>query len=192
MRVCVFNAKGGVGRTTLSLNLAGWFAKQDPRSRVLLADCDPQGSALAWAELVEETEFTIGRSRSRGFDVEILDMGPSFPANGVLPQASLYLVPTMLDGVSHVVFLRTLGLLQEHGKPFLAVANRVHRHRAEHRDRLQCAELDGALVVHDRAAIAASYAESRTVFDMAGRHLPRAQEEIERLALAMVSVGGRA
>lgn len=191
MRVCVFNAKGGVGRTTLSLNLASWFAKRDPQSRVLLADCDPQGSALAWAELVEETEFTIGRSRSRGFDVEILDMGPSFPANGVLPQASLYLVPTMLDGVSHVVFLRTLGLLQEHGKPFLVVANRVNN-RAEHRDRLECEELRGAVQVRDRAAIAASYAESRTVFDMRGPHVADAQKEIEQLAQAMVRVGGNA
>lgn len=192
MRVCVFNAKGGVGRTTLSLNLASWFAKRDPQSRVLLADCDPQGSALAWADLVEETEFTIGRSRSRGFDVEILDMGPSFPANGVLPHANLYLVPTLLDGVSHVVFLRTLGLLQEQGKPFLVVANRVNKHRAEHRDRLQCPELKGVVQVRDRAAIAASYAESRTVFDMTGRHLPEAQREIEQLAQAMVSVGGGA
>lgn len=184
MRICTFNAKGGVGRTTTTLNLAGYYA-QDPNLRVLVADCDPQGSALAWAALADETPFTVGRSRSRGFDIELLDMPPRIPEQGKLPEADIYLVPTLLDGVSFVVFLRTIAMLQEHGKPYLVIANRFNPRRAEHRARLASPPMAGALVMHERAAFAAYYAEGRTVFDMTGRHIEGARQEIEQVAQAV-------
>lgn len=182
MRICTLNAKGGSGRTTLTLNLAGYFA-QSPTSRVLVADCDPQGSALAWAALAEETPFTVGRSRSRGFDIEILDLPPRIPDNDVLPEADLYLIPTLLDGVSYVVFLRTMELIHKKGMPHLIVANRVNERRAEHRERLASDQLKGALIIHERAALASYYAEGRTVYDMTAAHAKGAQQEIERVAL---------
>lgn len=186
MKICVFNAKGGVGRTTLSLNLAGCLAKQDPAKRVLVADCDDQGSALGWARLSAQVSdvmpFTVGRSRSRGFDVEILDMGPSMPPNFVLPEADLYLCPTVLDGSSFVAFLATKQLLDKQGRASLVIANRVNTRRAEHRENLAHPALAGAAIVRDWASLAASYASGRTVFDMSGAHITRAQAEIEAIA----------
>lgn len=46
--IAVLNPKGGVGKTTISVNLARAFQKKG--LRVLIVDSDPQGSAQDWAQ----------------------------------------------------------------------------------------------------------------------------------------------
>ena len=45
----VINAKGGSGKTTISTNLAAYYA--DLGCNVTLVDLDPQGSSLNWLAL---------------------------------------------------------------------------------------------------------------------------------------------
>jgi chromosome partitioning protein len=48
MNVALLNQKGGIGKTTLALHLAGQWARQGKRIR--RTDADPQRSALDWTE----------------------------------------------------------------------------------------------------------------------------------------------
>ena len=84
--------KGGVGKTTLSLNLAGYFASQG--ERVLLVDADPQGSSLAWSAAREDAcpFIVIGKAVPNihkdlpeiavGYDRVIIDGAPG--VNGLI------------------------------------------------------------------------------------------------------------
>ena len=86
MIIGVLSQKGGVGKTTLSLNIASHYAAQG--RKVLLVDADPQGSALAWSSardlpplfpVVGMAKPTLHRDLpaiASDYDVTIIDGAP--------------------------------------------------------------------------------------------------------------------
>lgn len=50
--IMVLNAKGGCGKSTISTNLASYYASEG--KKVVLADYDPQESSIAWLEMRDE------------------------------------------------------------------------------------------------------------------------------------------
>lgn len=71
--VAVVNPKGGVGKTTLATNLAGYFASK--AYRTMLGDFDQQRSARQWLELRPAQAASIGTWE--------LDDGIARPPRGV-------------------------------------------------------------------------------------------------------------
>ena len=106
MIIGVLNQKGGVGKTTLSVNIAAALAKDG--SRVLLIDADPQGSSLDWSAARQgEPLFTVvGFPRAtlhkematigKGYDHIVIDGPPRVTdlARSAIMASDIVLIPT--------------------------------------------------------------------------------------------------
>jgi chromosome partitioning protein len=48
LTILVINSKGGSGKTTLTTNLASYYASKKTRTTIM--DYDPQGSSMQWLQ----------------------------------------------------------------------------------------------------------------------------------------------
>lgn len=138
--ITIAQQKGGAGKTTLAVNLAVAFARQN--KRVAILDTDPQGSLGRWfmarRDLLEEPGLEFGTASAWGVsyeceklsktnDIVIIDTPPKVDSDlkPALREADLILVPV---GSSHVDLWATDGVVDlaiRVGKRCVIVLNRV-------------------------------------------------------------------
>lgn len=106
--ITVCNQKGGSGKTTLTMQLAGTLAKR--KNKVLVVDADPQGTATRWAASADDDNpfpaSVVGLSAANekvhrevrklidDYDFVIIDCPPA--ADSPVPQSALLIADLAL------------------------------------------------------------------------------------------------
>lgn len=125
MIIGVLNQKGGAGKTTLSLNLATYFASNGHRT--LLVDADPQASALMWSSARDAAPLfpVIGMAKptlhkdlpsvAGDYDVTIIDGAPRVNelARAAIMASDLVLIPVQPSPLDVWASDETVQLIRE-------------------------------------------------------------------------------
>lgn len=124
MIISFLNQKGGVGKTTLSVNVAACLALTG--HRVLLVDADKQGSATTWASLREDSDFQVislarenmardATQMATDYDHTIIDGPPHAEriARSCIAASDLVLLPIEPSGLSTWASDLTVQQIQE-------------------------------------------------------------------------------
>jgi chromosome partitioning protein len=149
----VLNQKGGVGKSTLTMNLAA--VKNDAIKRaddeiapVLAVSIDPQGSAVWWAERVDDLPFMVADAATEGEISRVAGMAglkhiyvdtpgwigdrPGSASNGLggalldeaLDVTDLVIIPIPPEPLAFQPTVRTIReVVEPRGLPFILVVN---------------------------------------------------------------------
>jgi len=181
MIVALLNQKGGVGKTTLALHLAGAWARQG--CRVTVIDADPQGSALDWSEqrakeggprlfgvlgLARDTLHREAPEIARGVDHVVIDGPPRIAGlmRSALLAADLVLVPAQPSPFDGWASGEMLNLIREARifRPELVARFVLNRCAAR---TIIARETGDALAEHDPPVLAARIGQRVTFADAA-------------------------
>jgi len=104
MVIAVVSVKGGTGKSTITLNLAGTLSSE--YKRVLVVDADPQGSIAGWSEIRKQDEPSILvetsplvdkkiRKLTKKYDLVFFDSPPTFKKRmrAVIQSADRLIIP---------------------------------------------------------------------------------------------------
>lgn len=134
--IAFFSSKGGSGKSTLAIHVAVAASQQH---RVVLIDCDPQGTVGAWAAKRERPSPSVIRAdpssiarllehhREAGFTLAVLDCPPHAAAGTamLLAEADHVAVPVQPTAPDLAATQRALAMLKASGRPYSFVVSRA-------------------------------------------------------------------
>ncbi|RAR66857.1 chromosome partitioning protein [Paraburkholderia unamae] len=196
LTVDVWSPKGGSGKSTLSLNLAAFFAAEDTNRKVLLVDADAQQSSRAWEArckgfgLVPAFDVAASDARADRYDVVIVDHAPYAPSVAASTlKGDVIVMPVLPSFFDAASTFRGLSELQEKGRRVLLVPNRVETNYASDVSFL-ADHLGKPYLKRRKAAYQQTIQRGLTCFDHKSglRGLEAARSEIKRVVASLVDL----
>lgn len=197
--IVVANGKGGVGKTTTAMALAGILSKQ---YKVLAVDADSQGSLSWWTrrsqegtgfDLLQEldSQRLLGLGKVQGYEMVVVDTPPALGSSilaAVITAADYLVLPTPPAPMDLTVLIETV---KEAVKP-TGTSHRVLLTRVDPRSLGEALEAQNTLMelgipvcnafiraykAHERAAL-----EGLTIDQLRGKNAREAEADYRRVA----------
>jgi chromosome partitioning protein len=211
--IAVTNQKGGSGKTTLSMQLAGALARRG--SKVMVVDADPQGTATRWAATADDDKpfqaSVVGLSAASAkvhrevkkfvddYDYIIIDCPPA--ADSPVPQSALLvadlalvpIIPSPLDMWAAVGIREVIGNVGDinEGLKSRLVINQCQPNTTLTKDALEVLPEFGIELcntyMHQRQVYRQSAVFGQTVHDFGSKAAP-AIEEMEALTDEVIAL----
>ena len=180
-----YHSKGGVGKTTLAINVSAALSRQG--LSVLLVDLDPQRSSKWISGIADAFPFAVEAGwpdSPPNVDVLVTDHPPRLEN---MPPGGIIAVPVRPVAHEVAALVKTIKLLQDTGQHTIyPVLNFYDSRRADHRENIAAMpELEAAPHIGNRAVFERAINRGLTIFDrqldrMSG--VSQARAEIELLA----------
>jgi chromosome partitioning protein len=208
--ICVTNQKGGVGKTTTTMQLAAALALDKKKTRVCVIDADRQGSATRWAASCSENKLfpadVIGLSAAGGkvhqeirkfidkYDWIIIDCPPAI--DSTVPQSALMVAdlalvpivpspPDLWAGIGIRELIKNVSAMNENLKACL-VPNMCQSNTTLAREALEILNEFQIPLSNARLSLRQAYRQAAafggSVFDL-GPQAKLAIQEVKALAL---------
>jgi len=209
--ISVIQQKGGAGKTTLSVHLAFELAQQFPNLRIVVADADPQQSAIKWIERGTKNAVTATAVAADGegralrselasieADIIILDLPPAI--GSVSLRAALYgdvmLVPVGpsildLEAAQEAVAVCKEAVELDEKKHFMLVPSRVRNSTSASREIREALQAWGN-VSDASIGLRQAYADAAAVGEGLATFAPKsvARKEISNLLAEVLPLLG--
>lgn len=161
MIVSLINQKGGVGKTTVAINLASGLAESG--RQILVVDSDPQGSVIQWQSIAAAKEFEAVhlpnpqlkrelKSLSRRYDHTVIDSPPAIEeiTRSAIELSSLAIIPIAPSPLDIWSSKETIDLVKMLGKRYRKLSSKLLIYRKipgtrlgkEARDAMRSYDLD--------------------------------------------------